>query len=387
MTKYIYDRRYPSIADLKRKAKARIPKFAFDYLEGGCNEELNLQRNESDFDEVLLEPRYLRKFNGVNMQAELFGKTYDAPIGISPIGLQGLMWPNAPEILAKAAYKENIPYVLSTVSTSSIERIAELTQGEFWFQLYHPAEDRLRDDILDRLQRSGCKTLVVLIDVPSFGLRYREIKAGLSMPPKMTISNILQATIRPNWSISTLIAGIPEFATLKPYMETKMDMSQLGAFMDRTFVGRVNEDKVRIIRDKWKGNLVLKGVASEEDAAKAAELGADGIIVSNHGGRQVDAGESSLHSLKRIVDNYKDKYKVMMDGGVRSGPDIARALALGAEFVFMGRPFMYGVSALGAKGGDHTIALLKAQLYQAMEQLGCEKINQMAEFLLQHKDS
>lgn len=321
------------------------------------------------------------------MQAELFGKTYDAPIGISPIGLQGLMWPKAPEILAKAAYKENIPYVLSTVSTSSIERIAELTQGEFWFQLYHPAEDRLRDDILDRLERSGCRTLVVLIDVPSFGLRYREIKAGLSMPPKMTISNILQATIRPNWSISTLLAGIPEFATLKPYMETKMDMSQLGAFMDRTFVGRVNEDKVRIIRDKWKGNLVLKGVASEEDAAKAAELGADGIIVSNHGGRQVDAGESSLHSLKRIVDNYKDKYKVMMDGGVRSGPDIARALALGAEFVFMGRPFMYGVSALGAKGGDHTIALLKAQLYQAMEQLGCENINQMAEFLLQHKDS
>src|SRR5690606_26469913 len=163
-----YDPRFPSITDLKRKAKRRIPKFAFDYLEGGCNEELNLWRNEADFQDVQLMPRYLKKHNGVDMRTELFGHVYDAPFGISPIGLQGLMWPNAPEILASAALKHNVPYILSTVSTSSIERIAELSQSRFWFQLYHPTENTLRDDILRRLEAVQCPVLVVLVDVPSF---------------------------------------------------------------------------------------------------------------------------------------------------------------------------------------------------------------------------
>lgn len=380
---YIYNRKYPSIKDLKEKAKGRIPKFAFDYLEGGCNEEYNLTINESDFDKIKLEPRYLRNYSGVNMKTELFGHVYDAPFGISPIGLQGLMWPNAPEILAKAACKQNVPYVLSTVSTASIERIAEVSHGSFWFQLYHPAEDNLRDDLLRRLVEVECKVLVVLVDVPSFGLRYREIKSGLSMPPKMNIQNVLQAALRPTWSFNTLRHGIPEFATLKPYMEKGMAMSQLGAFMDRTFVGRVNQEKVKAIRDIWKGKLILKGIASEEDAGKAAQLGVDGIIISNHGGRQIDAGESSIDTLKRLVEGYKSHYKVMMDGGIRSGPDIARALATGADFVFMGRPFMYGVGALGEQGGDHTISLFKAQLHQVMEQVGCERAEEMREFLLE----
>src|SRR5690606_31212238 len=214
-----YNTKYPSVADLKRKAKKRIPKFAFDYLEGGCNDELNVWRNKEDLKEVLLMPQYLRKHNGVDMRTELFGHVYDAPFGISPIGLQGLMWPNAPEILAKAALRHNIPYLLSTVSTSSIERIADVSESRFWFQLYHPTENKLRDDILRRLEAVQCPVLVVQVDVPSFGLRYREIKAGLSMPPRMTIDNFIQAALRPAWSLETLRVGIPEFATLIPYME------------------------------------------------------------------------------------------------------------------------------------------------------------------------
>ncbi len=378
-----YNSQYPSVAHLKKKAKSRIPKFAFDYLEGGCNEEVNLWRNEEDFKQVFLMPQYLKKHNGTDMRTELFGKVYDAPFGISPIGLQGLMWPNAPEILAKAAVKHNIPYILSTVSTSSIERIGELTEGKFWFQLYHPTKNELRDDLLRRLESVNCDVLVVLVDVPSFGLRYREIRAGLSMPPKNNIRNFLQAAFCPTWSFETLRAGIPSFATLKPYMEKGLDIKQLGKFMNATFTGRVDVDKVAAIRDKWKGKLVIKGVVSEEDAELSVKIGADGIIVSNHGGRQIDAGESTIRPLKGLADKFGDKLKVMIDSGLRSGPDIGRSLACGAAFTFMGRPFMYGVGALGKEGGDHTIAMFKAQLKQVMEQVCCEKITDFPQTLIQ----
>lgn len=382
--KYPYNPGYPSVADLKKRAKWRIPKFAFDYLEGGCNEELNLARNENDFDDILLKPQYLHVSGDIDMSVELFGKTYSAPFGISPIGLQGLMWPNAPEILAKAAAKNNVPYILSTVSTSSIERIAEVSNGEAWFQLYHPTEDRLRDDILNRLKAVECPVLVVLVDVPSFGLRYREIKSGLSMPPKMNISNIFQAMICPEWGIKTLKHGIPNFATLQPYMEKGLDLSQLGQFMNNTFTGKVNIQKVQAIRDIWQGPLVLKGITTQEDMEAAISIGVDGVIVSNHGGRQIDAGESSIHSLIRLTQNtsYANKVKIMLDGGIRSGVDLGRAYAVGSDFNFMGRPFMYGVGALGDEGADHTINMFKAQLYQVMQQLSIENIKQFPSRLL-----
>jgi L-lactate dehydrogenase (cytochrome) len=377
-----YDPRYPSIADLKRKAKSRIPKFAFDYLEGGCNEEVNLGKNETDFHNIELMPQYLKQYSGVDISTELFGHRYDAPFGISPIGLQGLMWPNAPEILAKAALKHNVPYILSTVSTASIERIAEVSESKFWFQLYHPAKTTMRDDILQRLRDVSCPVLVVLVDVPSFGIRYREVKAGLSMPPKMNINNVFQSFIRPRWSMQTLRHGIPEFATLKRYMEKGLDMGQLGEFMNASFDKRVDMDKIAAIRDQWKGKLVLKGIVSEPDMEKAIAVGADGVIVSNHGGRQIDAGESSIKSLIRLTDKYSDKMTIMMDGGVRSGPDIARAMACGSKFNFMGRPFMYGAAALGDRGGDHTIALFKSQFKQAMEQLCCENVAALPDTLI-----
>ncbi len=377
-----FDTRYPSIEDLRERAIKRIPKFAFEYLDGGCNSDVNLHRNTSELREVQLKPRYLRDFNGASQKTKVLGMEFDAPFGISPIGLQGLIWPNSPEILAKAAFEHNVPFILSTVSTSNIERIAEITEGKAWFQLYHPTEDRLRDDLIKRAAEASCPVLVILCDVPSFGFRPRDIRNGLAMPPKMSVKNMLQIMGKPNWALRTLYHGQPGFANLLPYMPKNLDLKQLGKFMNDTFSGRLNEAKIKPIRDMWKGKLVLKGVASEADTEEAIRLGMDGIIVSNHGGRQLDAGESSIKCLQDIASKYGDKIEVMMDSGVRSGPDIARAVASGAKFSFLGRSFMYGTAALGNEGGQHTIALLKTEIQQVMQQLCCEKIEDLPQHLV-----
>jgi L-lactate dehydrogenase (cytochrome) len=369
-----YNPTYPTIADLRAKAKKRIPKFAFEYLDGGCNADVNLQKNMADIQDVELRPEYLSTHIQSSMKTELFGHEYDAPFGIAPVGLQGLMWPNSAEILAKAAYKANIPFVLSTVTTSSIEKIAEITQGKAWFQLYHPAEEKVTNDILKRAEDSGYDVLVILADVPTFGYRPRDIRNGLAMPPRMTLANMLQILRKPTWALQTLKYGQPAFKILEPYMPKGLDLKQLGAFMDATFSGRLNEEKVKALRDKWKGKIVIKGIANVVDVEKSIALGMDGIIISNHGGRQLDAGESTIHSLQKIIKTYQGKTKIMIDGGIRSGPDIARMLASGAEFTFMGRPFMYGVAALGKQGGSHTINILKTQLQQVMEQICCKNV-------------
>lgn len=375
MSKWNYDSRYPAIDDLRNKAKSKIPRFAFEYLDGGCNEDVNLDRNTRELREVQLIPQYLSKHTESKMNTELFGHTYDAPFGIAPVGLQGLMWPKSPEILAKAALDHNVPFILSTVTTMSIERASELTEGRAWFQLYHPAENKLRDDIIRRAEEAECPVLVLLCDVPTFGFRPRDIRNGLAMPPRMSLANIIQIMGCPDWALRTLINGQPNFETLKPYMPKGLDLKQLGLFMNQTFSGRLNEEKIAPIRDMWKGKIVLKGVACEEDAQKAIKLGLDGIIVSNHGGRQLDAGQSTIAPLKPIAEKYGDQIKVMMDSGIRSGPDIARTLAAGAEFAFLGRTFMYSVAAMGNKGGDHAIGMLKTQLQQVMEQACCETVS------------
>tara|TARA_R110001606_G_scaffold84317_3_gene191920 strand:- start:426 stop:1574 length:1149 start_codon:yes stop_codon:yes gene_type:complete len=376
------DTRFPSIDDLRTKAQKKIPKFAFEYLDGGCNEDVNLHRNTSELREVQLKPQYLRNYNGSSLKTNLFGIEYDAPFGIAPVGLQGLMWPNSPEILAKAAFEHNIPFILSTVTTTSIERASELTEGKSWFQLYHPTENRLRDDIIKRATAAHCPVLVILCDVPTFGFRPRDIRNGLAMPPKMSVKNILQVLGKPDWAYNTLKYGQPNFETLKPYMPKGLDLKQLGKFMDQTFSGRLNEEKIKPIREMWKGKLVLKGVACEEDVKEAIRLGIDGVIVSNHGGRQLDPGESSVKPLTRIAEKYGNQIEVMMDSGIRSGPDIARSVASGAKFTFLGRSFMYGVAALGKKGGDHTISLLKTELQQVMEQLCCERVEDLKQHLI-----
>jgi L-lactate dehydrogenase (cytochrome) len=378
-----FDTRYPSVESLREKARRRMPRFAFEYLDGGCNEDVNLHRNTSELREVRLEPRYIRGFSGADTSCELFGQRYDAPFGIAPVGLQGLMWPNAPEILARAAHRHNIPFILSTVTTMAIERAAELTEGRAWFQLYNPVEGRVRKDVIRRAAQAGCPVLVVLCDVPTFGYRPRDIKNGLAMPPKMSLANIAQILGKPRWALQTLKYGQPGFKTLEPYIPKGLDLKQLGLFMNQTFSGLLDPEKIKPIRDQWRGKLVLKGVASEWDARQALQLGFDGIIVSNHGGRQLDAGEATIKPLQRLARDYGDKLTVMVDSGLRGGPDVARAMASGAAFTFMGRSFMYGVGALGARGGEHTISMLKTQFRQNMEQLCCERVANLPGHLIQ----
>ena len=381
-----YNTKYPSVEDLREKAKKKIPQFAFDYLDGGCNEDVNLWRNTKEIREIQLIPRYLKNNQKPHIKTKLFGETYDAPFGIAPIGLQGLIWPNCTKILAKAAFQHNIPFILSTVATNSIEEISEITEGKAWFQLYYPTKKDILDDIIKRAS-SHCPVLVLLCDVPTFGFRPRDIRNGLGMPPRMTLKNILSMLKHWHWLSSTMRYGIPKFRSLTPYTPKGLSLKKLGLFMDETFDGKLNKERIQKIRDQWKGKLVLKGIASQEDLDLCLSLGIDAVIVSNHGGRQIDAGQSSINFIKNFAHKYKEKITIMMDSGLRSGPDIARAIACGADFTFLGRSFMYAVAALADKGGDHMSSLLKTQVQQVMEQLCCPTIKDLAQFLAKNSNT
>ncbi len=376
-----FNTQYPAVRDLKQQARLRIPKFAFDYLEGGCMDEVGLKRNREAIETVQLRSRLLKPFDGSDLSVELFGHRYAAPFGVAPVGLQGLMWPNAPEILAKAAAVKNIPYVLSTVSSSSLERIAEVSEGRAWYQLYNPSDAAIRADLLKRIIAAQYPVLVVTVDVPTFGFRPRDIRNGLAMPPKMNLSNILQMLARPQWLFETIKAGKPEMQTLKPYVDGA-ESGDLAEFMNKTVMGRVDINGLKPIRDSWKGPLVIKGLINELDVQSAIDLGADGVVISNHGARQLDAGESPIEPLQRISKKYGGQIKILMDSGLRSGSNIAGALACGADFTFLGRAFVYGVGALGQQGGLHTINSLTLQLSQVMNQLGCNNVAQLPEFLV-----
>ena len=377
----VFNSKYPSTEDLRSLASKKIPTFAFEYLDGGCNEDVNITRNTFDIREIELIPNYIRKSFTPDLKTKLFDKVYDVPFGVAPIGLQGLIWPNSPNIIAEASKKYNFPFILSTVSTSDIETIAKITDGEAWFQLYYPSNKTIRNDILERAKNSGCEVLVLLCDVPTFGYRPKDIKNGLAMPPKMSLKNMLQILKCPEWAFKSLLNGKPNFETLKTYMRGKMNLKQLGKFMNDTFDGRLDEEKIKPIRDIWKGKIVLKGIASEIDIEKSISLGIDGIIVSNHGGRQLDAGSSTINSMVSLVKKYEKRTTIMIDSGLRSGVDVARVMASGAKFCFLGRTFMCGVGALGNNGALHTFEMLKKQLNQVMIQIGCEKTSELINFI------
>jgi len=366
-------RKSACIADLKKRAKKRIPKFAFDYIEGGCNSELAISNNREALNDVFLRPEYLQSYSKPELSIDLFGKQYSAPFGIAPLGLTGLVWPDASAMHARAALKANIPFVLSTVSTISIEDAAKNAEDNFWFQMYPPADEVILDDMLERLRTVGCQNLVVTIDVPSPSRRITAIKSGLAVPPKITAKSVFESMIRPMWSLATLKAGLPQFASLRPYIKDAKNIEDIATFIRVTLRDVVDEKTLIQLREKWQGNLIIKGISHVDDAIAVKEIGAQGIIVSNHGGRQLDASLPPAETLSEIVQSVGSEMTVMVDSGVETGVDIARYLALGAEAVFAGRAFLYGAAAHGEKGAEHSIDLLKDELEQVMSQVHCNK--------------
>ena len=281
-------RKSACIADLKSRAKRRIPRFAFDYIEDGCNSGLALKNNRESLDAVFLRPGYLQSYVAPQLKTELFGKEYNAPFGIAPLGLTGLIWPDASAMHARAALKANIPFVLSTLSTISIEDAAKSAEDNFWFQLYPPSDLEIRADLIKRAKDSGCKNLVVTVDVPSASRRIRSIKSGLAVPPKITLKSVFESAMRPSWSIATLSAGLPQFASIMPYIKDTSNIEDIANFVRITLKDVVDGVMLQEIRDAWGGNLIVKGISQVDDAKQAAAIGVDGIIVSNHGGRQLD---------------------------------------------------------------------------------------------------
>jgi isopentenyl diphosphate isomerase/L-lactate dehydrogenase-like FMN-dependent dehydrogenase len=360
------------VADLKRLARRRIPGFAFDYIEEGCNSGHAVNNNRRALDQVSLQPYYLKPYVEPQLDTNLFGQAYAKPFGIAPLGLTGLVWPQASLMHAKAAKAANIPFVLSTVSTLSVEDAAAAAQENFWFQLYPPSDKKIRADILDRARSSGCNNLVVTLDVPTPSRRIKAIKSGLSVPPKITATSVFQSAMCPAWSIATLRAGLPQFATLLPYIDqSSMSMQDVAEFIRVTLRDVVDQQTLAEIRDLWPGNLIVKGISNLQDAVQALAVGVDGIIVSNHGGRQLDAAQSPVFTLPAIIEKLGSQTTIMVDSGVETGVDVARYLTLGAQMVFAGRAFLYGVAAHGEVGAGHATNLLSLELEQVMSQLHC----------------
>ena len=371
--------KYLTIDDLRNKAAKRIPKLAFDYLDGGAGTEANITRNRRGFDNITLYPEYLRDVKDRSQKATVFGKEYDAPIGVSPVGLANLIWPKVDSYLANMAKKRNIPYLLSAVGTTSIEKIANIAEENAWFQLYVPDQDNICFDLIRRAKESGIKVLVLTVDIPEPSKRLRDIRNNFTLPFKMTPKVIMDIALKPNWAISTLLNGTPRFENLVPYMNDAKEGTSLSVAQALQVSARLGEDFISRIRDAWDGHLVIKGILTKKSAEASVRIGADGIIVSNHGGRQLDSGPSSIEVLPDIFKTVGSKLTVMLDSGIRSGPDIVKAFASGAAITFSGRSFVFGVGALGEKGGNHVLDIMVKEVDQTLAQIGCDNILKLDE--------
>lgn len=376
--------RYPAVEDLRQIARRRMPHFAWEYLDSGTGLEKAVQRNREALDAVQFTPTGMKGFGAVDLKTSLFGRDYDVPFGIAPVGMTGLMWPGAEFMLAAAAASRNLPYTLSTVACETPEEVGKRANGNAWFQLYTFADQGINADLLKRAADSGFSTLVVTVDVPVPSMRERQRRAGLNVPVKLSPRFLAHVAARPQWALAVAKHGKPTFRMLEKYAaQMKPGQSpgaggaevQLAEFIGSQRKGGAFEweDLVKL-RDFWQGPMVVKGILSVDDAKAAVKHGMDGIVVSNHGGRQLDAAPASISVLPEIAQAVGGKTTVLMDSGVRTGLDILRALALGADFVLAGRPFLYGAAAFGQEGGELIADILKADLENNMIQLGMDNI-------------
>ena len=372
----------------------RIPGFMRDYLINGIGQGVAVEKNRQALNDVELMPRYLADADQPNIYCQLMGHDYNAPFGVAPIGLSGLIWPKSESILAEAAKTHNIPYTLSTLATDSLENIRQIAGNNTWFQLYTPQDPETRKDLLRRCEEAGYDTIMVTVDVPNKTRRDHDIRNGLSVPPSFDMKTVWQMVTHPHWSLRMLRAGVPQFVNILPYQQhgfshvgvgTNYNIGQSikesGKYIEERMGLHITTSLFEEIRAMWPGKLLAKGVLDPKEAKAYLDLGADGLVISNHGGRQLDAAPSAVSLLPRIRAAVGPEATLIADGGIRSGLDIARMLALGADFVLMGRPFLFAVAALDRRGGDHVMNVLKAELQTTMGQLGYNTLKELREFL------
>jgi len=357
-----------------RLARKRIPFLSWEYLEAGTGDEYALSRNRKGFRDVVITPGIMKGETSPDLSTELLGRKYNAPFGIAPVGLTGLMWPGAEFHLAKTAVQYQIPYCLSTVATQTPEVIGPQVGDMGWFQLYPPRDKAIWSDLLNRAADNGFHTLVVTADVPIPSRRERTKRAGLRMPPKTTGKMVWDSLTHPHWLRGILKYGQPRLKTIEKYTEDK-SRAAVAQYVNDQLGGTLSWDYLAELRDAWDGHIILKGILDPDNARKAVDAGVDGIVVSNHGGRQFDAAPAAIDVLPDIVQAVGNQTNVLFDSGITNGMDIIKALHLGADFVFLGRAFIYGLAALGEHGATHVCEILKDEMKNCMLQMGISEIS------------
>ncbi|MBR2573803.1 MAG: alpha-hydroxy-acid oxidizing protein [Loktanella sp.] len=372
--------KYPAISDLKTRARGRIPHFVWEYLDSATGVEATQRRNRTALDQVLLNPSILHGEFTPDLSTTLLGRDHPLPIGIAPLGMSGLIWPGAEQMLARMAAREAIPYTLSTVASQLPEDVGPHAGDQGWFQLYPPRDPVIRDDILNRAKGAGFHTLVLTVDVPVASRRERQTRGGLTQPPKLTPRLALQAARCPAWLLGIRQTGMPRLRLMESYSQVKgsLPSNQHIGYLLRT---SPDWDYFKALRDAWDGPLVVKGVGRADDAARLTDEGADAIWVSTHAGRQFDGGPASIETLPAI--RAATPLPVIFDSGIEGGLDVLRALALGADFVMLGRAFHYGLAAMGEPGAAHVLDILRQDMISNMGQLGARSLKDLPACLRQ----
>ena len=367
-----------SISDYRALAKARLPHFLFEYLDGGSYDEVTLRRNVEDLRSVALRQRVLRDVSEIDLSTDLFGQRWSLPVGLGPVGLSGLYARRGEVQAARAAAIAGVPFTLSTLSACSIGEVAENTTRPFWFQLYIVKDRGFVSDMIARAQKAGCSALQLTVDLAVPGTRYRDYRAGLSGSMRRPAGRTWQVLSRPDWAWDVAVHGRPmTMGNLEPLLGSGAMLADLMGWVARNFDASVTWKDVAWVREQWKGPLVIKGILDPDDAREAVAQGVDGIVVSNHGGRQLDGVSSTARALPRIAEAVGGRMPVLVDGGVRSGLDVVRMLAFGADFVMMGRAWAYALAAAGQAGVEHVLKLIDAEMRVAMALTGCTRISEI----------
>jgi L-lactate dehydrogenase (cytochrome) len=359
---------YPGVMDLKWRAQRRIPKFVWEYLDSGTGVEATKARNRTALDRVGFMPSILHGTQTPDLGVTLMGQTYPLPFGMAPIGMSGLIWPGAERHLARAAATAGLPYTLSTVASQSPEDMAPHLGPQAWFQMYPPKKEDIRHDLMNRARDAGFKTLVLTVDVPVASRRERQTRSGLTQPPKLTPRLLAQIALRPAWAIGMAQGGMPRMRTLDKYIDGSQRNLPPTAHIGYILRTSPDMEYVKWLRDHWNGPFVIKGVLRPGDAAPLEAIGVDALWVSNHAGRQFDGAPSTIEALPAL--RAATTLPLIFDSGVEGGLDILRALALGADFVMLGRAFHFALAALGEKGPAHLIDILAQDMASNMGQMG-----------------